>query len=992
LSFTLSREKTDPDSVYIVTGSITVLSGVTLTIEPGVVVKFNSSQYMTVHGTLNAVGGSSPENTIYFTSIRDDNRGGDTNGDGSATAPSIGIWRSIYFSSGSDASQMEYCEVRWGGYYSTYYGVIDINGASPTIENCTITDNYYGISVRGTASPSLTGNTIRNSTYTPFLMTFWSTPVYSGNTWESNVYNAVGIIGGTLEADAFLQKRDVAGITNAPYLLMSSITIPSSYSLTLEAGIVLKMYNSSTRIDVEGALIADGTEEEKIAFTSVKDDQHGGDVNNDGNITSPSMSDWGCINFKDSSDDLLCILDHCIIAYAGNYSPHYGAVGLTFANTVITNCEFANNPHGIYMSGDSEPQIQNNHIRNCTKPPIIMSINSDPVFSGNTFENNDYTALGIIGETVSVSTTITRRNVAGFENITYLVWGTVTIDPGTEITIEPGVVIKFKDNGLIVNGDLIAIGSSPDSLIVFTSYRDDTCGNPIITIEDDNDPNYRDWYDVRFNSTSNPAVSIMEYCEVRYAGRYHSYPYYPARGGISAWSASPTISHCTISNNVYGIVCGGNSEPVITGNTITDSQYTPIFMSLSSNPDFSGNTFDNNGYKALGIMEGTLSQDAHLFQRTVAGVKNLAYLSLHSITIAPGATLTIDPGVVIKFYGTNLHVEGALIASGTVENNIIFTSYKDDSQGGDTNNDANESSPSNNDWYEIVFKDTSIDETCILDNCQIKFAYGTYGAIRIQSASPTILNCLISDIHTHAIQIEGHSITVIDSCSIINCNDLPIVQSIKAEPAYSNISLYNNEYEALGILQETLSLDDTLHVRSFAGHDNITYVMDNTLTVNAGTALTIDPGIIIKFKTYYGYYSKYITVDGALIADGTTEDKIVFTSIKDDIYGGDTNLDLSSTVPGDNDWTKIAFTGSSSDSLSILDHCIFRYAYAGGLNISNASPPVSNCTFNNNRYGIILTGTSGREVLPVMTTLSMFSWKILPSAPVRYLPSSRVLL
>jgi len=55
------------NSPYIVTGNILVNQGVTLTIEPGVTVKFNKDLYMYVDGTLIARGIEG--NLITFTSI-----------------------------------------------------------------------------------------------------------------------------------------------------------------------------------------------------------------------------------------------------------------------------------------------------------------------------------------------------------------------------------------------------------------------------------------------------------------------------------------------------------------------------------------------------------------------------------------------------------------------------------------------------------------------------------------------------------------------------------------------------------------------------------------------------------------------------------------------------------------------------------------------------------------------------------------------------------
>ena len=77
------------------------------------------------------------------------------------------------------------------------------------------------------------------------------------------------------------------------------------------------------------------------------------------------------------------------------------------------------------------------------------------------------------------------------------------------------------------------------------------------------------------------------------------------------------------------------------------------------------------------------------------------YLIVSNVTVEPGATLTLDPGVVVKFEGGDdgLWVQGGLVAVGTVADSIVFTSVRDDVYGGDTDGDSG--GPSKNSWSTI---------------------------------------------------------------------------------------------------------------------------------------------------------------------------------------------------------------------------------------------------------------------------------------------------
>jgi uncharacterized repeat protein (TIGR01451 family) len=100
-SGTLSADQTwYGHALHRITGNLIIPAGVTLTIQPGAIVKFDtpvgSKLGITVNagGTLNAQG--TVARPIVFTSMRDDAYGGDSNGDGNASLPSAGDWRWLY--------------------------------------------------------------------------------------------------------------------------------------------------------------------------------------------------------------------------------------------------------------------------------------------------------------------------------------------------------------------------------------------------------------------------------------------------------------------------------------------------------------------------------------------------------------------------------------------------------------------------------------------------------------------------------------------------------------------------------------------------------------------------------------------------------------------------------------------------------------------------------------------------------------------------------
>ena len=99
------------------------------------------------------------------------------------------------------------------------------------------------------------------------------------------------------------------------------------------------------------------------------------------------------------------------------------------------------------------------------------------------------------------------------------------------------------------------------------------------------------------------------------------------------------------------------------------------------------------------------------------------------------------------------------------------------------------------------------------------------------------------------------------------------------------------------------------------------YLVDNNLqTFNASSTLTIESGVVIKF--YNGAGWQFIT-GAKILAQGTADNPIIFTSFYDDSYGGDTNGSIGSTSPSYGDWYGVRIDSPGTEST--ISNAVFRY-------------------------------------------------------------------
>ena len=453
-------------------------------------------------------------------------------------------------------------------------------------------------------------------------------------------------------------------------------------------------------------------------------------------------------------------------------------------------------------------------------------------------------------------------------DIAYCITGDVTVPRGNTLSLGSGVVLKFAaGKQLKVLGTLDAIGQ-PGRPVLLTSLRDDTALGDSNGDDDATTPAVKDWGGIYFDEDAQGSPGTLDQVEIRYTGQ----SIYPNVAAIQLDNCSPTMRDVTFIDNY------------VNGATLT--AYSQELGSLA-----------------------LLSND-------------VPYVVSTDLTVPSAEILTVGPGANIKLdRNASLHVHGVLQAQGSEAQPIILTSFKDDSVLGDSNNDAQRSSPNTGDWGCIYFADDSDDDRCRLAWVELRYGgrdsldfSSVIGGVRLDNASPTLENVSFTECAINAAEIpEG--------------------------------DWHTDTWDNTGVV----------------------YFISGDLRVPAGETLTIAPGIIVKVVDPITVQTPpEIMIEGDLQAGDALAAPVLFTSGLDDDNGPadvanwDSNNDATATAPEINNWAGITFAAGSGGN-SHLTNVTLLYGGIregtfveghGTLRLNGVDLPITGCRFQDNYIAV----------------------------------------
>lgn len=657
---------------------------------------------------------------------------------------------------------------------------------------------------------------------------------------------------------------------NSPYVVTTNLNVNEGVTLTIEKGVEIR-FNGGTYLHVLGTLNAKG-----VRFTA-------------NSSTNKGFWDGIYVSYDGYNIYGNVTLDSCTVEYASNLYCRKGT--LTLKKTTLNNFS----DMGVRLYSQGILNLTETNIKNCNYPLHLNGPGSIKNGGGNTLTGNTNNTVYFQFQDIPGNFNMPDLGIP--YRCDYM-----RVTETGNLMISPGVTIWFVNCEFTVQGKIKALGTV-DKPITFTMH-----------------PGVSYWLGVNVSANSIDTACIFRNCIIQNA--IYDYEWYCA---MEINAASPTFENCKFTGNCRNLNVTGISKPVFTNcvfnpSTIQSGEAYNLGMEMNANIDFSTDSikFNTKEIQAIKILSSTVTGKGQLKKLKFKNLNSPSYCLYDGTTVHDTASLVIEAGVVIKCrnYNSGIWANGTLTGIGTEAEPIIFTSIADDNFGNPKDAENNgQASIGNSSSGRIGIYSTATSKIKYW-----KIYYGGYNsdnwAVYVSKGN-SVENCEINNSY-RGIYFSDNAQLLNNSFS--NINWYPVGRYLNAgNPVLLGNTVSNVGYIGIflpGIANESVSLKPM----DFAGFTNVAYLIDGDRTIPEGKVLTVDPGVVIKFIDY-----GRIIINGGLKAIGKVNNKIIFTSYYDDSAAGDSNNNGTANVPGNNNWSGLDFTGTSSDADNILKNCEVRY-------------------------------------------------------------------
>jgi len=615
---------------YVVTESIAVHSGGTLTVRPGTVVRFEEGAGLAVRSDGSLVAEGSCQDPVVFT----------------GTASQRGHWGGIAFD-GAGGNRLSYCVVEYAGaefeaVAPDRAGVVAGAGATLSIEHSSIRNNSgFGIGFGDDVTiTNLTDNVVTENTLGAAVATHRSARALApANDFTGNDVNLVhvapggSIPGGTSHTWSALE---------VPYRVAGDVTVQGE--LTIRPGNTVSFAEGSS-LQVDGELFAIGSAEDRIDFTA----------------TDQQRGHWSGIGISGRGS-----LAHCTVEYAGGRplagTGHRANVGIgSGARATLENCTLRRSDgYGLAVgqaaeiSGFTGNSLTGNRDGGAAVPSSVVHLLGDSnEFSGNGESVVEVAVTGPIrgGE---------RRTWPAID-ARYRIEDSLTVQ-GT-LVLEPGTTLAFGGrSALRVEGGRLRAEGTADDRITFTGANKQP-GN---------------WQGILLNG--DPAESsTLRRCLVEFGGG-SGLPGADRPANVSVVGGTVSIDGCRIrGSDSYGVTVREDATiESFENNAIRANGSGAAYVRLSAARDLSASTtYSGNDQDFVDVVvgDGIPAGEVHAWSGLDVPYRVEEDLVVRGrLELSPGTTVAMGRNA-----GIEVRSSGAMNAVGAADRRIRITGMNDQS-------------------------------------------------------------------------------------------------------------------------------------------------------------------------------------------------------------------------------------------------------------------------------------------------------------------------